>query len=333
LHLLNAQTGVWNLGEGREIRYKNIGGDYLNLWTLLENEQLVKTLFFESGYLICADASTIRLSRLAISPSLFFAFPPRDSAEWETLGENLELNRPSFSPDDFEGMLEQFGNVTLTISGANQRDIRSTGDGFRFVLNLQDDFSVQGNDILNLISQSPGEYIITYDGSWYITPLTSPSLRLEPRQTEIRTPYSVVFETVEVPFIVYNDGLEDAQEVSVRLFASQDEDVFYESDPISRPVLGGESMPVNFSWTGTSSGEWVLTIEASLVGSDTAPVFADMTIQVAPAQEPSFEQMISALGLIKAGQIAMLGLMLTAAAMGSVFLFLRMFSRYRCSGN
>ncbi|MCK4725886.1 MAG: hypothetical protein KAT29_08785, partial [Anaerolineales bacterium] len=148
LHLLKAQKGVWNLETKGEIRYENLGGDYLNQWTLLENGQALKNLFFVSGYVIYGGNGKLQITRMDAPPAIFETLPPRDQEEWLKLGSDLEQHKPAFAPDDFDAMIAQFEGPSASITGGSLHDLRLTESGFRFVLDLAPGYVLNRGDLL-----------------------------------------------------------------------------------------------------------------------------------------------------------------------------------------
>src|SRR5207244_11526653 len=76
LHLAGADGGVWNLGQGREIRYERISGPGIDHWSLRQDGKAIADLYAESGQLLYASPSEVLVgtdSTAAHPPELFAA--------------------------------------------------------------------------------------------------------------------------------------------------------------------------------------------------------------------------------------------------------------------
>ncbi|MBN2148900.1 MAG: hypothetical protein JW726_16045 [Anaerolineales bacterium] len=316
LHLRGATGGAWNLGEENTIRYANLDGDtYLDQWQEERDGILVQELNYAQGFFVYGGNDCVTLKMAEPQFALFEALPPTNYAEWQALGQKLQANSPAFAPGDFTAMMAQFDGQELHISSALLRGYRPTTDGFRFILALGPGFVSVGPDWLNLADTLPGEYLVTYDGEFGLQPLTPVALRLEPAFTETQALPEVALQPGEVPFRLYNDGLEDSHEVLVDLSVSQGGEVLYESGPLTVTVYGGESMLLSFPWAPDAPGEWQLSAEASWVDAPSAPVAVSSPIlHVAPAQQLSMEQTLGAFGLLESWQTVLLMLVMILAA-------------------
>src|SRR5581483_8333867 len=76
LHLPKADYGIWNVDDYKYVRYDNLGGDYLNRWTLIEGDTEVASLTFAADQLVLADRDGIRIKTVDATPALFWADPP-----------------------------------------------------------------------------------------------------------------------------------------------------------------------------------------------------------------------------------------------------------------
>jgi len=335
LHLWKAQAGVWNLGEGNNIRYTNLDGDaYLDRWQEEVDGVIVQELNYARGFFIYYGNGGAVMKQVDIQPALFETLPPKNYEEWQSLDAQLsESIQITSSPTDFAAMFQQFVGPELQIQDAMLRDFRITSQGFRFILSLSPAYTFQGENWLDLAETPPGEYLVTYDSEFTLQPLTPPDLRLAPAFTETQALPVIALQSGEVPFRLYNDGLTDAQEVLVTLSASQGEQALYESEPLTVTVYGGESTLVSFPWAPTAPGEWKLTAEARWADGSSAPVAAaSQVLQAALAQQPSLEQTTDAFGLVGTWQMVLLWAILIVTAVTVGWLILRSLSTKAASG-
>jgi hypothetical protein len=255
LHLLQAQKGVWNLGGGREIRTANLGGDHLNQWVLTQNGRPAKSLYAAAGCLVYQDAAGIQVIRAGVPEALFNTLPPRDKNEWVQLGQKLEADKPAFAPDDFAAMLHQFGQPSLSFTGATLSGFRLTSGGFRFVLELQPGFTAQGLELFQLQSSLPGQYAVTYDGQFSAAPLTPAHLTIDlrlPKGQQIKAG-----DLIPVQLAALNTGLEDA--VSLKLFMqAENGDETIEIGARQMDLFSNQAFQTSFDWQPVHSGSWKL---------------------------------------------------------------------------
>jgi hypothetical protein len=264
LHLAKAQKGLWNLGDDRELHYKNLGGDYLDAWMLLENSQPFKYLYAPSGYLIYQDGSGVQFFQVDVPPALFTTVPPRDRSEWEELNAKLDEHQVDYAPDDLLAMAEQFGEPSLAISKASIRDFRLTEGGFRFVLDLQPGFAVSGSGRPDLSGMSAGAYALHYEDRFDILPLTPARPNLVAGTLRPSDPAPVALEPVYIEATLQNQGLEDAPELYVRAHAGEtggQRELVAEKEIA---LLAGDSVPLRFEWIPPAPGKWRVSLEWGL---------------------------------------------------------------------
>lgn len=183
LHLFGARQGIWNLGDGKAIRYGSLSGSHIDTWTYHLGEETVKSLYVLPSYLILADEVGVHFIRASILPEVFSALPPADQAAWAALDAQLSANAPRFAPDDFAAMFRQFGLTESTLLNSRVRSLRLTRGGFRFVLEIDADYQVTGQDLLGLGSLSTGQYAVeNAGGAFSVSPLTAAQIRLSMRK-------------------------------------------------------------------------------------------------------------------------------------------------------
>lgn len=237
LHLLKTKTGVWNLGNTREIRYKNLGGDYISQWTLVDAGYSSKELYVTPEFVLLWDAKNgMRLVRSPIQPAIFNTVPPRDREEWLLLGDALNQYAPTFEPDDFGAMFDQFAGPKLSVTQSSLRDFRLTKSGFRFVLALEPGFQVIGPDLLELTGLSAGEYLVeNRDEVFLVSQLEPPRLSLALSPPQIADAVSPVLIAVQ------NTGLADALDLTLVAEAEVSDGSIVELAHDSVNALAGES--------------------------------------------------------------------------------------------
>ena len=299
LHLLKAQAGTFRLDENRTIRYLNLGGDYINRWTLLEDDQPVQTLFFDSGWLISDDHTTLRLARSEVPPYLFTTLPPRNHDEWAKLGADLEQKKPTFAPDDFEAMFAQFDSPAIEIEGAALRDCRVTPQGFRFILDLQPGFSiVSDHEGWGSRLTAAGAHAVSFDGAaWDIRPSTPAAVGAgelvvgEPGQP-LRA-----LDWTPIELLLENDGLEDAHDLAVKALLSGPaaEQQVLTTMVSLLPAEG--SQQVTWDWSPPVAGAWQVRIEADSAqgsaGGLPSQVLVTAELYVQPPSVPSPQWLLS----------------------------------------
>lgn len=194
LHLLGADTGVWNLGPVEEIRYKNLNGDaYLDQWTYnrvitgTHPYTITEQLMAERDHLIYNGQNTVIIRRTSMTPSLYETTPPRNREEWKALGQQLDAHRAEFASTDFLAMMRQFDGLEQQVEGATITDYRPIGDGgFRFVLELAPGFLVSGPDLLGLNGVEPGRYVVQNQNSVFtVAPFNPAQLSIDVRQAVV----------------------------------------------------------------------------------------------------------------------------------------------------
>ena len=218
-------------------------------------------------------------------------------------------------------MLAQFGEADDSITGATWRDIRLINGGFRFILTLQKGFSVSGEDLLGISDQAPGEYAVTYDGSFHLVPFTPADIQLSfaPAQPASNLPTEYIDNDVQV--IVHNAGQEDVPQVQVSLFMEPPGQELEEMDPQTVTLLAGESKTVHLAWTPGSTGPWKLWARARWVDDSLTyhtSVTSEQVLDVQAAQQASLQQELSAFGVVAPWQVLLLlaGLAVTAGLAG-----------------
>jgi hypothetical protein len=321
LHLRGASQGVWNLGGGSELRYADLDSDgYLDQWLLFEDGVLARQFSFVAPYLIYAGDDQVTFKRVEAEPSLLETLPPRTQAEWLALSERLAAQGRSLGPDDLEAMMAQFEAVEWRVDGAEMRDLRSSGAGFRAILDLQPGFGARGSGGPGLAALQPGAYLLTYDGDFQVERLTAPSLHLEfdpgsAPQGEGPT----VFEGYELVLAIGNDGLQDTEAMTVTVWASDPGGEVTRLPPQSAGVLAGGTARLRVPWMPSEPGLWTFRADVTAVHPAAAGVSpATYELEVAPAEQPDLWSSLGGFGLVPPWTV--IGLFVAAVLVGVAFL-------------
>lgn len=328
LHLLGAESGMWNLGEGNYLRYANLDGDaYLDQWNQEREGKVTQQLNFSQGWGVYSGGENVIIKQVNAPPAIFETQPPGSHEEWLYLKDQLEAYPKQLAPTDFRGMLEGYSGDEMRLEGAALRDFRITREGFRFVLSLSPGFYAQGVEWLDLSAAEPGEYLVNYDGGFSVQPLRRAHIVISAALNESKAMPEIALKTGEASFRVFNDGLEDAQEVLVSMSASQGGEVVYESAPMTVTVLGGESRLVSFPWTPTLAGTWELRVVAKWGEGETVETLEKL--QIRPAEGVGFGQAVSAFDLVESWQIISFWIIMIIVAVSGGGLVIRMAARDR----
>jgi hypothetical protein len=259
LHLMNAQSGVWQIDDASRIHYANLGsGPYLDQLTYTREITgaqaftITRQLDIAPGHLLYSDEQGIELRQARVASSLFETLPPTNHAEWQALGEKLEQNRGDTAPGDLHAMLAQFAGPTQRIAGATVRDYRPTSDsGFRFVLDLRANFSAEGADLIGVRGLQSGAYAVEYNGSFHVSPLTPPSIQAHASAAQLTQ-----WQASTIQIALDNRGLEDVRGAVVEFVATQPGGEPTAVTSRTLDLLAGVPAEVGLPWTPNTAGEW-----------------------------------------------------------------------------
>jgi hypothetical protein len=292
LHLLFAEAGTWNVNDILEIRVANLDGDaYIDQWMSIARPatsgSLTRTaqLNVAPTHLLYTGDGEVVVKQTRVEPSLFETLPPRNHAEWVELGDKLTENQRDFAPDDLRAMMEQYAGPETHITGAQLLDYRPTaGDGFRFVLDIQHDYGIRGDDLLGLTGLDAGQYAVSFSsGEFLIEPLTPPDLALALGTSEDITASELQRLTVQLS----NAGLQDAKDLTL-VATAQHGDEIKEIARLTVDALAQEITRLALNWQPTASGEWMLTYRLEMAGGQV----------LAEAQQPVTVRSQQASGLL-----------------------------------
>jgi len=308
LHLYTAQSGVWNLGDGRYLRYANLDGDpYLDQWTLEKHGILQRQLNYQAGFYLYSGQDQVVLQHAEHDPALLITAPPGTHEDWLYLGRMLKDHAADADPDDFLALLAMAPGSPLTINNAASRGFRPTDEGFRFILSLMPDFEIQGPDLLGLAGTPPGDYLLTYDGDFHLQPLT-------PRAIQVASPDPAHLQLIQhtsgsIPLTLTNTGLEDAENLYVYAFLQRDGHERLSADYQSLRLNAGESKTLRFPFALDAVGAWELRVGLILFGDGSRSIERtnqSFNVNVRPAPGTDFNQELTAFGLVQPWQVAAL---------------------------
>ena len=284
LHLARANYGIWNIDEQHLIRYANLDGDaYLDQWQYVENGTLRRQLNATGSYLVYAGENEVVLKKISVAPSLFEMLPPSTHEEWLTLGQRLKANQPDFAPGDFRAMLAQFNVPEWRIEGATLRGFRPVNGGFRFVLELQPNFSIHGSGGPDLIGKQPGAYVVSYHGKFKVEPLSPPVL-----SASLVDAAFTQLEPGALQVALRNDGLEDLPQATLELWATPPQGPAQRVVTQTVTLLAQAPITTTLQWVPPFAGKWILTAQIRQP-DDRVITFApaDVTVLPAPMAAPA----------------------------------------------
>ncbi len=261
LHLVGATAGIWNLDDRTKVRYENLGGKYLDKWTLVENGSEVGSLAFVSGQLLLMDRTGLRIKAVDSPPASFTTLPPTTHDTWARLGALLLRSAPRFAGDDLRAMFDQFPGSVQSLPGATTKDLRVTAAGFRLVVHLPAGTAPTAPWAMR---RPPGDYLVRYDRStgFSAEPLEPAILDLSPVELDVDRP--TAFQPVDLTVTLRNRGNEDANGVRVHFMASSSgvENVTVGTTGVDVP--GGGLAQARVGWAPPASGDWTVWAVASV---------------------------------------------------------------------
>ncbi|MBN1137168.1 MAG: hypothetical protein JXM73_11315 [Anaerolineae bacterium] len=259
LHLLFAKAGVWNVDGQTEIRYDNLDGDaHIDEWLMLKDGKPIRQINWAAGHLVYAKDDQISLRPFQSALSLFETLPPKNHGEWLTLGQRLRSYEPQFSAQDFDAMLAQSGEVTWRVENAQMSDFRPGDGGYRFALELEPGFRVNGSGGPDLGSLHPGTYIVDYDGAFDIRPFDPARPEIVAGSFRLSQVDPIAFEPTWIEATLFNAGLGDLPHLWVQAYAET---------PGSAPefiaetevrLLAERAEPVRLPWTPPAQGDYAI---------------------------------------------------------------------------
>lgn len=324
LHLNNAQSGVWNLGESEYIRYANLDKDaYIDQWVLERNGNVTKQINYCDGFYIFTENNQVFIKESNDSPSVFETSPPGTFDEWTFLKNKLEDNAIDFAPDDFAALFGLIESSQFVIGNGSIHDFRVTETGFRFVLGLSNGFTVAGSEILGVKDLNPGRYVVSYDGAFKIQPVSPVDIKFSIGDLDNQS--LKVLKDNAIPVVISNMGLLDAHEiiVSASMQGPSGETILIKDQKVT--LLAGENQLLNLPFTPETAGTWqiVLTSKKFDVSGKYLQdqVNQDFSVVVNPALDTTLSQDMTAFGVIQPWQLIAMFTILLLIVLLSAWLF------------
>jgi len=202
VHLVGAQSGIWNLGHHRILREENLtGGNYIDAWILEKISKSVKPLvggtaiesvYAVPPYLIYLGKRTLIIKKASEALSDFTIDPPTNRKSWLAFTRRVAPYQTGRDPQDLSSWLSGFRGLASTVKNAILiGSPRVQGNDFSVVIHLTRtlDPSVRlsglavteiGPDRLRSAGKSllPGIYVLDYNknSGWTIRSATMPTL-------------------------------------------------------------------------------------------------------------------------------------------------------------
>lgn len=331
LHLLYAEGGIWNLGNGKVLRMHNLNnGAYVDGWTrervslttaeigpnvmLATPGEVEEALYALDGYLLYTGFNGVELRETTYRPTIREFGPPTDRASWRLFPDQIApITDQQRDPGNFRSWLSYFPGESLKLSGGHVSGVRKTARGFRFVVELQSGFRLQGRDLLGIAGLKPGTYVVEYDGEFDVERLTPPSPTASVGNIILRQ-----LEPGNVPVILENDGLEDIESATLELWANPEngEPALVADQAIS--LLGQERTVVKLRWAPSRAGRWTLKPQLRLAPNHVV-TFKPISITVSPPDLPIPGALISASTTPRTIPFVVVGLAVFAGLAGLSF--------------
>jgi hypothetical protein len=186
--------------------------------------------------------------------------PPISHEQWLALGQSLEQFSCRSAPEDFSAMVARFEGQEWQAQGAHMRGFRPDGGGFRFVLELQPGYRVEGTAGPEIEGFSPGPYVVSYHGVFDVQPLTPAQPHIIPDSIRLGQGSAIALESTTIAASLHNAGLEDVPELWVQAYAQGPQEPLRMVGETSVTLLAGESRPFSLDWMPSAAGIWQLTL-------------------------------------------------------------------------
>lgn len=227
LHLLSAEGGIWNLGDGIILRSMDLRGDgVIDTWMrelvppMLDEEsglprvaagEETEALFDLKTYLLHREPGRFTIVHAPHEQIAFTISPPTNKDAWQAFRTQLHpYQNQRRDPTDLGAWLDAFSGTPSEIAGGAPANVRFTDDGFRFELSLEPGFQITGPDLLGVMDLSPGNYVVENSGGTFtVAPLVPAELHLDVRQLVKRG------GTAAVQIAVHNAGTADASDLTL----------------------------------------------------------------------------------------------------------------------
>jgi hypothetical protein len=206
-----------------------------------------------------------------------------------------------------------------------------TDSGFRFLLDLQPNYRVKGEDVLGIDDRPPGQYIITYSATdgFELSRAIPPAITIENIEVVSARELST-YESVLLRVRLHNDSNTDIDQVNITLNVAQGENE-QQLSPVIRSDLNialnaDSTMERDFIWTPSTAGEWRVSGEAQILSAEgevlqTFPFEQSLTVN--PPAPVDTSLLITAFGLVPTWVVVLLWAALAVAFIASFLLILR----------
>jgi len=277
LHLLGATSGVWNLGEGRELRYDSLGTEYTRRWVLKESGIVNAELYLADAHLIYASTGGIRIGELVDSSVPNLLTHPQNHEQWLAMGELVQQQgADEFEPDDFERMFEQAAVTVFGLRSATVSDFRPTPAGFELVT----DITTVPPNIDWLAGRRPGTYVISYrDGKGFSARPARPATMELGAPIPVGESATAGSET-PITITVRNLGDLDAAGVRVTAYAGMPNEQMQPIGSTRIDIPANESREARIVWVPNTAGSW--SVRARIVASDSSGPVAELEVEEVP---------------------------------------------------
>jgi hypothetical protein len=272
LHLLHAMGGTWYLDSKSLLRTHNLDGDtFIDGWTLetnIETEALEvphtarrvvtslveEELYDLDGLLVYAGKEEVELRRAEYQPALLEIAPPTDRTSWAAFKQQAQtFKAQERDPSSLQTWLQAFAGESLIISGGSIAEVRTAGEGFRFILELNQGFQIEGDDFLGIRQRDPGRYVVSYDGSLRVAPVSVPEIDLAlslPGGNGLNAN-----EQITIKIGITNSGRDDVSDANLITEFHLDGRLV-DSKIIETKALSGDSSQILIDWYPPKSGLW-----------------------------------------------------------------------------
>lgn len=295
LHLLFAESGVYNAGAESRIVYRNLDGDaYIDTWERyrndpVEGEYVDERLVQIDGGAIYVANGDVRFVATTVPREEFRAVPPSDRQSFIALSQLLEQYESLESADDLETAFAQLGDAPSTMRNASMSGLRMSTSELRFVLDLRRGYSIEGFPISGV--NGPGRYVVIFDrdARTFVAARSSgaqPSLAIDSDTSDVsaQSPLTV---TISMASGGNEDLLDGSLVANARIAGGK-------SLPITGPdrvmIPAGETTAWEGVWRPPSPGAWTITAKLLLPGGEILEQTQE--IEVLTPARPSWQSVI-----------------------------------------
>jgi hypothetical protein len=300
IHLFGAEEGIWRFAEGSRIEYWDLDENgFVDRWKAWVDDRLKAGLAKTSGFLIYHEPEFVALTQIDTPDSVFTVAPPQNHDHWTTLQALLDNNQKRLS-NDLSLIFEQFATSSLQIKHGELKAFRHTPNGFRFLLELQPGYALNGQDILGIQGNQPGQYLVEFDGDQFnVRPTAPASLRASDIHLAADSDAFQELQWISIETEIVNEGLEDSNALPLcARFTGPDghQDVLTQTVTL---IPGEGSVRVAWEWLPVGAGTWHLRVEtdrnAAADSPDSQEVLVTAAIKIKP-NTPDLLRLIAVTG-------------------------------------